>query len=136
MDSIEGIINNSGSDISTCSFLNFIVNKLTPPPPSKGRAAFVREYDMMVKELKFEPNRTAKEWLDSLLKQATSNDKATVQAAIAAKKVAKPKMSPKKRRGGHQTVVVRAKTAYIRSLSLSLYIYIYIYKYICIYSSE
>ena len=89
LDHLAEKIATSGKCIATCYLINLIVNKLTPVPVGKSRAAFVREYELCVKDLKFEPSELAKQWLENLLKDAAANDKK--------KTMPKPKMSPKKK---------------------------------------
>ena len=74
----EEIIRKNGSDIATCFLVNLIANKLTPLPPTKSRAAFVREYDTSVKELKFDPNPVAVNWLKELMAEAALAEKNAV----------------------------------------------------------
>ena len=73
--------------------LNLVVNKLTPAPPPKSRAAFIREYELSVIQLKFNPDTAAKEWYDTLLQLQITQEKANKAESI------KPKirMSPKKK---------------------------------------
>ena len=72
--------------------LNLVVNKLTPAPPRKSRAAFIREYELSVNQLKFTPDANTKEWYDTLLQLQISQDNANRESI-------KPKirMSPKKK---------------------------------------
>ena len=84
---IDTSIETSGRHIATSALVNLIVNKLTPLPVAKSRAAFIREYESSTKDLKFEADPKAKDWLSDLTKQA----------AVQERKPIKPKMSPKKR---------------------------------------
>ena len=88
-DSIEA----SGTCVSTCYTINLICNKLSPPPPTKSRAAFIREYETIMKELKFDASETATKWLEEFLFEVVQREKRL-------KTVAKPKMSPKRKSAG------------------------------------
>ena len=112
LNELTSKISEAGTCIATCFTINLIVNNLTPVPPSKSRAAFVREYEHSLKGLKFDPSAQSTAWLQSLLKAATSQE--------ARPKMAKPKMSPKKRTGIVLIVLRVYRLIYI-------YIYIYIY---------
>ena len=71
--------------------LNLVVNKLTPAPHPKSRAAFIREYENSVATLKYTPDTATKDWFASLIKLQMEQEKSH--------KVDKPKirMSPKKK---------------------------------------
>ena len=84
-------ISKAGTCISTCFLVNLIVNKLTPMPAAKSRAAFVREYELTLRELKFSPNDIATRWLADLLKSSNEQDKKGSKPAPT-----KEKPAPKK----------------------------------------
>ena len=84
---IKASIEQSGKIIATSALVNLIVNKLTPLPVSKSRAAFIREYEYSIKGLDFDADQAAKSWLTDLQKQA----------AVQEKTKPRPKMSPKRR---------------------------------------
>ena len=55
--------------------LNLVVSKLTAAPQPKSRAAFIREYELSVIQLKFNPDTATKEWYDTLLQLQITQEK-------------------------------------------------------------
>ena len=52
----------AGGVIATCKKIDLIVNKVMVAANGKSRAAFIREYDMIVKTLEFQPDAEANKW--------------------------------------------------------------------------
>ena len=57
--------------------LNLVVNKLTPAPHPKSRAAFIREYENSVSTLKYLPDSATKDWYTNLIKLQLEQEKTT-----------------------------------------------------------